>query len=302
MLNPTGRAVFMALLSFGFSRAAAEDYAGRFKQLDQKADGVQIDSLLDEWRAKQPNDPDAWITSANYYFNQSVGPIISTKKAEKDDFVLKNEKNGKDAGSISFKPNVAATSRNAASILQEATTKFPDRLDIWCGLSWMYQEGGDFDNELAALKKMVAYVREHPSDLKWLKGEKLPAPVDEFVPDKLHSYAIYYEKKENPEDDKRFFQLATFSAEQFPNHPYAFNDLAVYYSIKGDNGKTREWLEKANKIDPKDTLVMTNLGYVCSKLGDNAAARKWYEAVIKAEPDGEHAERAKQALAKLKKK
>jgi hypothetical protein len=73
MLNPTGRAVFTALLLFGLSRVSAEDYAGRFKQLqDQKADGAQIDSLLDEWRAKQPNDPDAWITSANYYFNQSV--------------------------------------------------------------------------------------------------------------------------------------------------------------------------------------------------------------------------------------
>ena len=46
---------------------------------------------------------------------------------------------------------------------------------------------------------------------------------------------------------------------------------------------------------------MRNLGYVCSKLGENAAARKWYEAVIKAEPDGEHAARAKDALKKLKK-
>jgi tetratricopeptide (TPR) repeat protein len=302
MLNPTGRAVFTALLLFGLSRVSAEDYAGRFKQLqDQKADGAQIDSLLDEWRAKQPNDPDAWITSANYYFNQSVGPNISTDTPRKGDYRLTNKKTGKQAGSISFKPNVARTSRDAASILQEATTKFPDRLDIWCGLSWMYQEGGDFDNELATLKKMVAYVRQHPTGLKWLKGEPINESADQFVPDKLHSYGIYYEKKESPENDKRFFQIVTFSAEQFPNHPYAFNDLAVYYSINGDNAKTREWLEKANKIDPKDTLVMTNLGYVCSKLGDNAAARKWYEAVVKAEPDGEHAARAKDALKKLKK-
>ena len=92
-----------------------------------------------------------------------------------------------------------------------------------------------------------------------------------------------------------------FSAEQFPDHPYAPNDVAVYYSVQGDNAKTREWLEKANKIDPKDTLVMRNLGYVCAKMGDNAAARKWYEAVIKAEPDGEYAARAKEALKKLKK-
>ena len=149
---------------------------------------------------------------------------------------------------------------------------------------------------------MVGYTHEHPANLKWLKGAPIPEPADKFVPEKLHGYATYYGKKETPEDDERLLQIATYSAEQFPNHPYAFNDVAVYYSIKGDNAKTREWLEKANKVDPKDTLVMTNLGYVCSKLGDNVAARKWYEAVIKADPNGELATRAKEGLSKLKKK
>ena len=281
----------------------AEDYAARFKQLrDQKAEPAQIDALLDDWRAKMSNDPDAWITSANYYFNQSVGPNISTKPPEKGDFEIRSKKTGKQAGSISFKPGVAQTSRDAAAILQEATTKFPDRLDIWCGLSWMNQERGDFDNEFATLQKMVAYVREHPTGLKWLKGEPIPQPADQFVPDKLHTYATYYLKKENPDDDKRMLKIATFSAEQFPNHPYAFNDVAVYYSINKDFPKTREWLEKANKVDPKDTLVTYNLGYVSEKLRDQAAARRWYEETLKIEPDGEHAQKAKQALAKLKKK
>jgi tetratricopeptide (TPR) repeat protein len=303
VLNRTVGVLFAALLLLGLGRASAEDYAARFKQLrEQKAEGAQIDSLLDEWRAKSPNEPDAWITSANYYFNESVGPFISTKKAEKDDFVLKNKKNGKDAGSISFKPNVAATSRDAASILQEAATKFPDRLDIWCGLSWMYQESGNFDDEFATLQKMVAYVREHPTGLKWLKGEPLPEPADQFVPDKLHSYGLYYGKKENAEDDKRMLQIAMFSAEQFPNHPYAFNDVAVYYSINRDYAKTREWLEKAHQADPKDTLVTYNLGYVSEKLRDQTAARRWYEETLKIDPGGEHAQNAKQALAKLKKK
>jgi tetratricopeptide (TPR) repeat protein len=166
----------------------------------------------------------------------------------------------------------------------------------------MYQEGGDFDNELATLKKMVAYVREHPTGLKWLKGEPLNEPADKFVPEKLHSYATYYGKKENPEDDKRMLKIATYLAEQFPNHPYAFNDVAVYYSVNKDFAKTREWLEKAHQIDPQDALVMYNLGYVSEKLGDKSAAQKWYEASLKAEPDGEHEQKAKQALAKLKKK
>ena len=159
----------------------------------------------------------------------------------------------------------------------------------------------NFDSELSILQKMVAYAREHPKRLRWLKGEELPEPPDRFVPEKLHSYGMYYEKKENPEDDKRFLKIATFAAEQFPNHPYAFNDIALYYSVSGDNVKTREWLQKAHAVDPKDTLVLMNLGQISSKRGDKSAARKWYEEVIKADPKGNDADQAKEALAKLKK-
>ena len=297
------KAGLVAVLLFSLGGLAkAEDYAARFKQLrDQKAPDAQVDSLLDEWRAKQPNDPDAWITSANYYFNQSVGTYISTDPHDKGKYTLTDQKTGKKAGTILSKPGVVQTSRNAADILQEATTKFPDRLDIWCGLAFMYQEGGDFENEFATLKKMVAYAREHPDGLKWLKGEPIPEPADKFVPEKLHSYGTYYGKKENAEDDKRFLQIATFSSEQYPNHPYAFNDVAVYYSINHDNAKTREWLEKAHQADPRDALVMYNLGKISADMGDKAAARKWYEEAIKADPQGDHVDKAKAALKKMKK-
>ena len=288
----------VALLFVSIALAAEQDYAARFKELRERKADAQIEPLLNEWREKRPNDPDAWITSANYYFNQRQ-VMISRKKPQKGDFSL-TDKTGKQAGSIAFESDEAATKR-AADLLQQATTKFPDRLDIWCGLAFVYQESGDFDSEFLTLQRMVSYAREHLAQLRWLNGENLPEPADHFIPGKLHSYGMYYEKKENPEDDKRFLKIATFAAEQFPDHPYAFNDVALYYSIAGDNAKTREWLEKANRIDPKDTLVLMNLGQICSTLGDNRSARKWYQEVLKVDPEGEYALQAKDALAKLKK-
>ena len=160
--------------------ASGQEYARRYRQLlDQHADG-QIEPLLTEWREKAPDDPDAWITSANYYFNQRQ-TNISTKKPGPGDITL-TDKKGKLAGSISFE-QTNENMKRAVDLLQEATTKFPDHLDIWCGLAFMYQESGDFDNELATLKKMVAYAREHPTQLKWLKGEPLSEPADKFVPE-----------------------------------------------------------------------------------------------------------------------
>ena len=146
----------------------------------------------------------------------------------------------------------------------------------------------------------MAYAKEHPSNLAWMSG-KLPDPPDKFFPEKLHSYALYYEKKETEDDDNRFLKVAEYSAEQYPNHPYAFNDVALFYSVAGDNAKTREWLEKAHKVDPKDALVLVNLGQVAMDMDDIDGARKYYEEAIKVDPKGEHAEEAKQALAELKK-
>src|SRR5437899_7183797 len=279
--------------------ASGQEFAHRYRQLlDQHAE-AQIEPLLTEWREKAPDDPDAWLTSANYYFNQRQ-TNISTKKPGPGDITL-TDKKGKLTGSISFEQNKVDMKR-AADLLEEATTKFPDHLDIWCGLAFFYQESGDFENELSTLKKMVAYAREHPAQLKWLKGEPLSEPADKFVAEKLHDYGSYYEKKENAEDDKRLFQISTLATEQYPNHPAGFYDAAGYWADIGEWQKARESSEKAHQIDPKSVRALIALGQVSVEMKDFASARKYYEEALKLEPNGQYAQEAKERLRKLKNK
>jgi tetratricopeptide (TPR) repeat protein len=278
--------------------ASGNDYAARYDRLKDQHAEAEIEPLLTEWREKAPDDPDAWITSANYYFNQRQ-TNISTNKPGPGDIRL-TDKKGKLAGSISFEQDKSNMTR-AADLLQEATTKFPDRLDIWCGLAFIHQETGDFDNELATLKKMVAYAREHPAQLKW-EGEPLKEPADKFVPEKLHEYGLYYEKKENAEDDKRWFQISTMATQQYPNHAEGFNDAAGYYADLGEWQKAREFLEKAHQINPKSVGALINLGNVSVKMKDSTSARRYFEEALKLEPNGQYAQEAKEALRKLNKK
>src|SRR6266536_2322771 len=279
--------------------ASGQEYAHRYRQLlDQHAE-AQIEPLLTEWREKAPDDPDAWITSANYYFNQRQ-PNISTKKPSPGDITL-TDKKGKLAGSVSFEQDKADMKR-AADLLQEATTKFPDHLDIWCGLAFFYQESGDFDNELATLKKMVAYAREHPAQLKWLKGEPLKEPADKFVPEKLHDYGLYYEKKENAEDAKRWFQISTLASQQYPSDVNVWIDVGGYYADMGEWKNAIDSFEKARSLNPKSQMILVNLARFSLELKDNAGARKYFEEGLSVDPKGEYAQEAKEALRKLKKK
>jgi tetratricopeptide (TPR) repeat protein len=166
----------------------------------------------------------------------------------------------------------------------------------------MYQESGDFENELATLKKMVAYAREHPMQLKWLKGASLSEPADKFVPDKLHEYGLYYEKKENAEDDKRWYQISTLATEQYPNDPQGFKDAGGYWADIGEWQKARESFEKAHQLDPKSVATLIGLGQISAEMKDVASARRYYEDALKLEPSGPYAQEADEALRKLKKK
>ena len=279
----------------------AENYASKYKQLnDRHADG-EIEPLLNEWRAQQPHDPDAWITSANYYFNRALSPTISTETPEGRDLVVTDTKTGKVAGSISLEPD-AATLRKAAGILREATGKFPNRLDIWCGLAYLHQERGDFESEFDTLRAMVAYVSRHREDLRWVKGEPLPAAPEPFIADKLHTYGLYYHKKRTPPDSARFLKLAKYTAEQFPKQVVAFNDIAAFYVTSGQTKEGLKWLRKARAVDPHDPIVLMNLGDTYAKLGDYVGAAKAYRDVIDLDRSGEYAQAAQDALAKIKTK
>src|SRR5262245_38496168 len=280
--------------------ASGQEYARRYRQLLDQHKESEKEALLTEWREKAPDDPDAWVTSANYYFNERQ-TNISQNKPGPGDITLTDEKTGKIAGSISFEQTEGSLKR-AADLLQEATTKFPDHLDIWCGLAFMYQESGDFDSELSTLKKMVAYAREHPTQLKWLKGEPLGEPADKFVPDKLHEYGSYYEKKENAEDDKRWFQISSLATDQYQNDPQGFEDAAGYWEDMGEWQKARETFEKAHQIDPKSAYALIGLGQISAEMKDFTNARKYYEEALKLEPHGHYSQTAKEALTKLKKK
>src|SRR5437879_19403 len=125
----------------------AKDYQQEFDNLKQGGEAKKIEALLTEWRKKETDKPDALIAAANYFFNsaRNDSPTISTKPAEKNDFVVADPKSGKPVGSIAFEIRYdKAKTKKAINALRIAAEKFPQRLDIRCGIAFMQQETGDF--------------------------------------------------------------------------------------------------------------------------------------------------------------
>jgi tetratricopeptide (TPR) repeat protein len=289
----------------------AETFTKRFEKLVNATPAAEmVDAFVKEWTIHEPDNPEAYIRPANYYFS-SRGILISPlpegkydvelpKSGVKNEMAIVDPQTGKQVGSIG--PNNPRDDENvqkAIDLLDRATTRFPRRMDIWCGLAFMMQETGHFDQQTDLLKRMIVTANKTPHELLWCNGEPIKDSAGRFVPEKLHAYASYYCRKATPEDDERFLKIAQLSAEQYPHHPYAFNDLALYYSIKKMLPETRQYLDQALQADPSDTLVLMNLADTALKMNDKRKARECYQKVIRLNSNPERTQEAKEGLEQL---
>jgi tetratricopeptide (TPR) repeat protein len=281
---------------------AADDYRAAYAKLKEQVPDDKMEALLEHWREADPDNPDAWILSANWFFEkaQSENVSVTTKTAQKGDFVVTDPKTGKAVGSISsevaFDPKRISA---ATGFLRAALERWPHRVDIRCGLAHMLETTHAWDEEFEVLRALAEAPGKYPGRLRWCYDEPLDAPESDFIAEKLHSYALHQFQRETPETDEHFHQVAKLIAEAFPNVAYGHNDLAVFHGLTKNWAAAQAPLETAAKVAPKDALVWSNLGDNCARLGDFKRAREAYGKVIELDADPELTAHAKEELAKL---
>ena len=279
---------------------AAADEA-EFRQRIAKAKEAKDDKawtdVIAEWKTAEPKSPEPLIAEANRLFSKASTIQINAGKPKKGEIELKDPKTGKTSGRIGPGEPDAKLTGEAVAALKQAVELAPDRLDIRCGMAHLCQESGRFDEELQILKAMIKQALAHPSDQRWIGGGALDKPVEKFVPEKLHSYGLYYYNQETTEGEKRFGAIAQIATENYPGDAVGWNDLALFrYLSEKDPKGAAECLEKAAAVDPSDNIVQFNLAKFYSESGRQAKAKAIYEHIIKTSKSPKDVKSAKQKL------
>lgn len=283
--------------------ANAEDFVKRFNAAVNTGDDGQVDRALADWKAAEPQNPGPYIKAGNYYFNKARRELIqmSPKPPAKGEFALRDRESGKVVGSmgpfVSINPAIAA---RATENLSEATEKFPDRLDIWFGLTYLYKQLNRFDSLYATLEKALAYAAAHPAELKWKEGQPLGEEAMTFPPAHAQRYIAQYFSRGTQEGREKAFKLAKLVASFYPKHPYPINSIAVYYADKEDWVQAVSYYEKAHKLDPNDAIITLNLGMTYAKMNKKAKAQACFEKVIASDAGEAIRKKARKELDELK--
>lgn len=287
----------------------AGDYVKDYAELKAKVSKDDMEKYLADWRKREPENPDALILSANWELEQADGVEIVNNKGgllPKGDYriELRGDKvviigaNGKPVGGVVPSRSQVGTAK-AASYISEGLKKWPHRADMHCGLATVYARGEFWREHMEALRAFVDAARTHAGKLRWCHDEPLDATENEFLADKLHSFARQQFELETKASDQRFFEIAQMTVRACPKSPKGYNDVAIYHGLTKNWKAVQPVLEKAVAVAPDDALVWLNLGDNCVRLGKMEPARKAYQRVVELKTDDRMVKAAQQKLEEL---
>jgi tetratricopeptide (TPR) repeat protein len=281
--------------------AGNADYRARFQAANGAHELEQAEAILNEWKAASPGDAEYYIAAANFVLNQESSVSISTKKAVPGDFVVADQKTGREVGSISASVPSTAAYQQAIVLLKEALSKAPARIDIYLGLATLYQDSGDPGELVKELSAMAAYANQHPKTLLYKDGKPYPEPARENLSHAISNFARRCFEAGTKQGDETFHSLAQLAVNAFPDREYGYNLMGIYYSTIDKKPRLAlENYERALKLVPNDSLVWVNVGIVHNMAGEKKEAAEAFNQVIALNNDPDCVKQAQAELAKLK--
>ncbi|HEY1870653.1 MAG TPA: hypothetical protein VGG71_06310 [Chitinophagaceae bacterium] len=273
----------------------------KFKALSKRNDTTKIELLFAHWEQTNPNDPEFYTSAINYYFSNSKQENITLdrKQTGKESFQF-TDSTGKVAGYINS--NLGYNPEKLSKAIKYANTgidKFPDRLDIRFGKCYLLQQIGDYDNFTKEVIKTVDYSLENKNNWSWTDNKK-EEDGEGFM---LETIQAYLKELYDTEDDSllpNMIQIGETVLKYYKSNVEILSTTSVALMLTKNYDRALVYLKQAEKINPKDFIVLNNIAQGYKLKGDKSNAIKYYELTEKY-GDEQAKHQAKENITALKK-
>jgi tetratricopeptide (TPR) repeat protein len=254
----------------------------KFKKLYKSNDTTKIKGLLTEWEKTNPNDPELYTSAINFYFSNSKQENITVdrKQKSKQSFEL-TDSTGKVAGYINS--TVGYNTDKLSKAIRYANTgieKFPNRLDIRLGKCYLLQQIGDYDNFTKEIIKTVEYSQVNKNSWLWSENKK-QEDAENFMLGTIQSYLKQLYETEDDNLLPNMIQIGEATLKYYHSSVEILSTTSVALMLTKQYDKAIGYLKQAEKINPKDYIVLNNIAQGYKLNGDKANAIKYYELTEK---------------------
>lgn len=281
----------------------AQNYKQQYNEQLSKNDTIGRYKILNEWAKAGSNDPEMYIAYFNYYVDLSKTEVLQIGQNPKGEDVLKlmNKDSATNEAVAYLYSNTnfnSALLNNGFDWISKGIKMYPDRLDMRLGKIYMYGQIEDYGNFTSEIINTIDYSNEINNNWKWAEENPLENPKDVL----LSSIQTYQNQLYNTENDSLLENMKRISEtvlKYYPDHIESLSNISIVCMIQSQYDKALELLLKAEKINPKDFIVLNNIAQAYKLKGDKTSSIKYYKLVIKY-GDAEAKSYAKEQISNLK--
>lgn len=269
--------LLVLLYNIGF----AQDFQADFKKYFIEKDTLQQQATLKKWEKSNPKDAELFTSYYNYYFSLSQRELLSltVDQPEGESLELKDSTN-QTAGYIGSTINYSEIYlKRAFDKIDAGIALYPNRLDMRFGKIYglgKVKDWGNFTNEII---KTIDYSAQNKNQWTWTNNVQ-KEDGEKFMLSSFQSYQLQLYNTGNDDLLLNMRQIANEILKYYPKHIESLSNLSITYLLTNEFDKALESLLKAEKIDSKDTVILSNIAHAYKLKGDTGKAIAYYEKTI----------------------
>lgn len=251
--------------------AIAQNFLERFNSLSKDNDSSQIASLLKEWEAKAPQDPEFYLAAFNFYYSN----------CKQEEVYKKTPSNSLNNFSHNNSNQIRVICTNieffqmAINTIEKGIERFPNRLDFRFGKCFALKEFELYKPLTEELIKTINYSAVNKNNWFWFENKAVDSP-ENFLLEAIQSYMIKLYSSEDLGLLTNMKLIGECAMKYYPNNVPIMSSTAVAYMLTQDFDKSISYLKRAEALNPKDLIVINNLAHGYKLKGDKPAALKYY--------------------------
>ena len=259
----------------------SQNYYKEFKKYLNDGDTVnQLETLI-KWKIADSTDPELFTCYFNYYF----------QRAKKETVTLTKER--PDGGAFEMKDSLGQVSgyigshfyidlyeiQKGLDIIERGIEMYPDRLDMRFGKIYVYGQIRDWENFTREIIEAVKRSGMNDNQWLWAENEKQQNGKEYFLTS-LQDYQVQLYETGSDALLANMQAIANEILSYYPDDIMSLSNLSVTYLLTDEYDKALECLLRAEKLNPKDYIVLANIAHAYKLKGDKQKAIEYYEKTI----------------------
>ena len=253
------------------------DYNTRFNKFIQNRDTLFAKSVLNEWEENSPEDPDLYIAYLNYYFLKSLNQTAYISKEEPKEQVISSLAIKDSLGNISgyivtkavYDDNEIA---KAVNYIDKGILKYPNRLDMRACKIYILGQSKKWSSYASEIIDLIRH--SNTINHQWiLEGDKPVTDGEDLFISSIQEYQQQLYSLDTVGDNIR--NIAAEMMKYYPKNVENINYMAVSYIKDKDFKSALQYLKKAEKITPKDQMILRNMAIVYKKMGNDKKSKAY---------------------------